>query len=196
MNSLNARYEHTPDSTFVPSSSGRVVYPADESGGHSHGDIKMSERKDGKENLRNGNYDNRNNSTEDGDSDANDEVVLWCNGRCDGAANGPLCSVICVQIWEKRVQDAHRRLELKKAIVRQHHDDLVMGDVALSNGERISIRPRAGRTDESPILALLIAPLITPLIAALIASFSLRSVISITPHIRLLLVLLLMWDVT
>ena len=139
MNSLNARYEHATDGNFV-----LISGHADESGGL--GNNKMSERNGGKENHRNSNYENGNSSIDVVESESKDEVVLWCNGRCDGAANGPLCSVICVQIWEKRVQDAHRRLALKQAIVRQHHDDLVMGDVALSNGERISIRPRAGKT--------------------------------------------------
>ena len=69
--------------------------------------------------------------------------VLWCNGRCDGTADGPLCSAICVQIWEQRVHDVRRRIAIKQAITRQHHDDLVMNDVTLPTGQRISIRPRA-----------------------------------------------------
>jgi len=38
-----------------------------------------------------------------------DEEVLWCNGRCNGAANTPSCTNICIQMWEQRVQSLRRQ---------------------------------------------------------------------------------------
>ena len=84
MNSLNARYEHAPEGNFVPSP-GRATSRLldDESGGH--GNNNVSERNDGKENNRRSSSNNNNNNhsesgkigTEDGESDAKDEVVLY-----------------------------------------------------------------------------------------------------------------------
>lgn len=51
-------------------------------------------------------------------SDASDmefinEGDLWCNGRCNGLANTPSCTSICIDIWEARVQNLKKQ---KRAI--------------------------------------------------------------------------------
>ena len=50
-----------------------------------------------------------------------EEEILWCNGRCNGAADGPLCSSICMKLWAERVHKARKTLTVKRAIARQHH---------------------------------------------------------------------------
>jgi hypothetical protein len=32
-----------------------------------------------------------------------EDDILWCNGRCNGAADGPFCSSICIDIWSAKV---------------------------------------------------------------------------------------------
>lgn len=50
-----------------------------------------------------------------------EDGIVWCNGRCNGAANGPFCSSICLKIWDERVLQAKRILGVKQVIARQHH---------------------------------------------------------------------------
>lgn len=40
--------------------------------------------------------------------------LLWCNGRCDGMANTPRCTSICLKLWEGRALIARRNEEVKK----------------------------------------------------------------------------------
>jgi hypothetical protein len=47
--------------------------------------------------------------------------ILWCNGRCNGAADTPLCSSICIDLWADRVLKARKTITVKSAIARQHH---------------------------------------------------------------------------
>lgn len=57
-----------------------------------------------------------------------EEEILWCNGRCNGAADGPLCSSICMKLWAERVHKARKTLTLKRAIARQHHSGTSTSD--------------------------------------------------------------------
>lgn len=69
------------------------------------------------------------NSTILGDSKkevALEDGIVWCNGRCNGAANGPFCSSICLKIWDERILQAKKILGVKQAIARQHHSGLVI----------------------------------------------------------------------
>ena len=50
-----------------------------------------------------------------------EDEIVWCNGRCNGAADGPLCSAICINLWADRVQQARKTISVKGAIARQHH---------------------------------------------------------------------------
>jgi len=36
------------------------------------------------------------------------EDFLWCNGRCEGMADTPLCTTLCLQLWDKRAQIARK----------------------------------------------------------------------------------------
>lgn len=59
----------------------------------------------------------RENSSEDADIDMVESEILWCNGRlCDGKANTPLCTNICLQIWESKVQHLRRQFTVKEII--------------------------------------------------------------------------------
>jgi hypothetical protein len=57
-----------------------------------------------------------------------EDGIVWCNGRCNGAANGPFCSSICLKIWDERVLQAKKILGLKQAIARQHHSGTVISN--------------------------------------------------------------------
>ena len=46
-----------------------------------------------------------------GDIDIN---TLWCNGRCDGKANTPLCTKICLRQWEECANIAQKNKKLKE----------------------------------------------------------------------------------
>ena len=50
-----------------------------------------------------------------------EDEIVWCNGRCNGSADGPLCSAICMKLWAERVQQARKTISVKRAIARQHH---------------------------------------------------------------------------
>ena len=55
-----------------------------------------------------------------------EDSFVWCNGRCNGAANTPLCSSICLKIWDERVLKARKILNVKQVIARQHHSGLII----------------------------------------------------------------------
>ncbi len=40
--------------------------------------------------------------------------TLWCNGRCDGKANTPLCTKICLRQWEECANIAQKNKKLKE----------------------------------------------------------------------------------
>ena len=62
--------------------------------------------------------------------DANERCVeddiVWCNGRCNGTADGPLCSSICIKLWSERVLQARKTMTVKQAIARQHHSGHIL----------------------------------------------------------------------
>ena len=87
-------------------------------------------------------YKNCGNNTNQ--NDYNKEILLedsivWCNGRCNGAANTPLCSSICLKIWDERVLKARKILNVKQVIARQHHSGLIILSYYLSTFLSISL---------------------------------------------------------
>ena len=69
----------------------------------------------------------------DGDGDGNvrsvEDDIVWCNGRCNGTADGPLCSTICIKLWSERVLQARKTMTVKQAIARQHHSGIASNNV-------------------------------------------------------------------
>lgn len=58
-----------------------------------------------------------------------EDDIVWCNGRCNGTADGPLCSTICVKLWSERVLQARKTMTVKQAIARQHHSGITLNDI-------------------------------------------------------------------
>jgi hypothetical protein len=70
------------------------------------------------------------------------DQTVWCNGCCGGSADSPLCTSICLQLWEKRVRDVRYKLYIKGVIERQHHSKIVRNSALSSCGQAIPIISR------------------------------------------------------
>ncbi len=60
--------------------------------------------------------------------------TIWCNGRCDGKANTPLCTKICLRQWEecaniaqknKKIKELHDRLQLTRIEPIKHSKETI-----------------------------------------------------------------------
>ncbi len=95
-------------------------------------------------------------------------LLPWCNGlTCGGQANSALCSPICVQLWQRSVQQLRQESVVQDIVSRHHHAPFVTKTHVLKApaalGEaagptvRVSLKPkleavRHGRETESQYL--------------------------------------------
>lgn len=58
---------------------------------------------------------------------------IWCNGRCHGLADTPLCTTMCLHLWEERVNYIRHQNQIKFIAQKYRNSELVLHDKRLKS---------------------------------------------------------------
>lgn len=72
---------------------------------------------------------------------ASEADILWCNGRCNGRADTPSCTNICVDLWQQRVFDL--RAQYTALDILDKSPELAHMTTKCPSGKRVTLQVRS-----------------------------------------------------